>query len=42
MKVNAPSAIAPGISFLGRSASLKRDIASGYIANTTTKRLTPP
>ena len=42
VKVNAPSAIAPGISRLGIPASRNITAASGYTAKATTKSETPP
>ena len=42
VKVNAPRAMEPGISLLGMSAALKREMAMGRTTKVTTKRETPP
>ena len=42
VKVNAPSAIVPGIRRLGMSLWRNSSAAKGYTANTTTNSDTPP
>ncbi len=42
VKVNEPSAIAPGIRRFGMACSRNKDLAIGYTANATTNSDTPP